>query len=46
MGVQEYAAHVVANKDRYDTETVRQANLARTFKKMGTKVVKKGRRIS
>lgn len=28
-----YARHVLAHKDRYDTATVRQANLARTLKK-------------
>ena len=34
MTVQEFASHVRAHKGDYDTETVRQANLARTFKKM------------
>jgi hypothetical protein len=34
MTVQEFASHVRAHKEDYDTETVRQANLARTFKKM------------
>ena len=35
--VQEYASQVLSNPDRYDTKTVRQANLAKTFKKMSKK---------
>lgn len=31
MGVQAFAAHVLANKDSYDTKTVEQANFARNF---------------
>jgi hypothetical protein len=34
MTVQAFAAYVLENKDRYDAKTVKQANLARTFKKM------------
>lgn len=30
-GVQEYARHVLANKDKYSTATVKQANFARNF---------------
>jgi len=37
MGVQEFANKVLANKEKYDTKTVRQANLAKTFKKMSKK---------
>ena len=33
MGVQEYASHVLANKENYPTSTVRQANFARNAKK-------------
>lgn len=36
MGVQEFAAHVRAHKGDYDSHTLRQANLARTFKKMAS----------
>jgi hypothetical protein len=32
-GVQEFARHVLANKDEYSTKTVKRANLARTFSK-------------
>lgn len=31
MTVAEFRRHVLANKDDFDTTTVRQANLARTF---------------
>ena len=31
MGVQEYASHVLAPNSSADTQTKRQANLARTF---------------
>jgi len=34
MTVQQFAAHVDANKDKYSTRTERQANLAQTFAKM------------
>jgi len=34
MGVQTYARKVLANKSKYSATTVRQASLARTFKKM------------
>ena len=34
MSVQEFAAKVMANKGDYDEKTVKQANLAKTFKKM------------
>ena len=34
MSVQQFAAHVDANKDKYSTRTERQANLAQTFAKM------------
>ena len=30
-GVQEYARHVLANKDKYSASTVKQANFARNF---------------
>lgn len=30
-GVQEYARHVLANKDKYPPSTVKQANFARNF---------------
>lgn len=33
MGVQEYASHVLANKDRYSSTLVRRANFARSSKK-------------
>jgi hypothetical protein len=33
MGVQEFARHVLANKDDYPTSTVKQANFARNAKK-------------
>ena len=29
MGVQEFASHVLANKDNYSTATVKQANFAK-----------------
>jgi hypothetical protein len=32
-GVQEYARHVLANKDKYPSSTVKQANFARNFGK-------------
>ena len=32
QGVQEYASHVLANKGKYDSSTVRQANFARNSK--------------
>ena len=34
MSVQQFAAHVDKNKDKYSTRTERQANLAQTFAKM------------
>ena len=34
MSVQAFAAHVIAHKGDYDEKTVKQANLAKTFKKM------------
>ena len=34
MSVSEYAAKVTANPDEYDKTTVRQANLAKTLKKL------------
>lgn len=34
MPVSEYAAKVTANPDEYDKTTVRQANLAKTLKKL------------
>lgn len=37
MSVQEYANYVLDNKDKFDTETIRQANLAKTFKKIARK---------
>lgn len=33
MSVQAYANHVMDNEDKFDTRTIRQANLARTFNK-------------
>jgi|TARA_R100000541_G_scaffold16304_2_gene25915 hypothetical protein len=33
-GTQTFASRVLANPERYDSKTVKQANLARTFKKM------------
>lgn len=33
MGVQEFAAHVMAHKDKFDTTTIREAILAMRFKK-------------
>lgn len=37
MSVQAYAAKVSANPKAYDARTVKQANLAKTFKKMAGK---------
>jgi hypothetical protein len=37
MGVQEFARHVLANKDDYPTSTVKQANFARNAKKWNKK---------
>ena len=37
MSTQAFAARVLANKDKYDTRTVRQAALAKTLMKMGKK---------
>jgi hypothetical protein len=34
MGVQEFAAHVLANKDKFSTTTIRRAVLAQRFNKM------------
>lgn len=34
MGVQEFAAHVMANKSKFSPTTVKRASLARTFKNM------------
>lgn len=34
-GVQEYARHVLANKGKFSTRTVQQANLAKRFGKGG-----------
>lgn len=33
MGVQEFAKHVLANKDKYSTTLIRRANFARNAKK-------------
>ena len=33
-GTQTFASRVLANQEKYDSKTVKQANLARTFKKM------------
>ncbi len=38
MSVQEFASHVLANKEDYDSTTVKQAKLARTFKKMAKRM--------
>jgi len=32
--VQQYASQVLANPDNYDTKTVKQANLAKTFNRI------------
>ena len=37
LSVAAFAAKVHANPDRYDDRTVKQANLARTFRKMARK---------
>lgn len=37
MSVQDFARTVIANKDKYDDKTVKQAVLARTFKRMAQK---------
>lgn len=37
MSVQEFAMHVLANKGNYDGTTIKQAALARTFKKIANK---------
>lgn len=37
MTAQEFARVVTSNPDKYDTKTVRQANLAKTFAKMAKK---------
>jgi hypothetical protein len=37
MSVSEFAAAVTANPDKYDKTTVRQANLAKTLKKLRKK---------
>jgi len=42
MGVQEYAAKVTKSDSKASTKTKRQANLAKTFKKMGKKKKVKG----
>jgi hypothetical protein len=34
MSTSEYAAKVTSNPDEYDAKTVRQANLAKTLKKL------------
>ena len=34
MDVKEFASKVAANPDKYDTRTVRQANLAKTLRKL------------
>ena len=34
MDVKEFASKVTANPDKYDTRTVRQANLAKTLSKL------------
>lgn len=34
MSVSEFAAKVTANPDKYDKSTVRQANLAKTLRKL------------
>lgn len=33
MGVQEFASHVLANKDKYNSKLVKRANFARNVKK-------------
>ena len=42
MGVQEYAAKVTKPGSKASTKTKRQANLAKTFRKMGRKKKAKG----
>ena len=37
MSVQEFAEKVLANPEKYDPKTVKQANLARTFAKIAKK---------
>jgi hypothetical protein len=37
MAVQEFANHVLANKSKFSTTTVRRANLAKTFKREANK---------
>lgn len=37
MSVQEFAEKVLANPEKYDSKTVKQANLARTFAQMAKK---------
>ena len=34
LSVKEFASRVTANPDKYDTRTVRQANLAKTLRKL------------
>ena len=34
LSVKEFASRVTANPDKYDTRTVRQANLAKTLSKL------------
>ena len=41
MSVQAYARKVSANPGNYDSRTVKQANLAKTFKKMAKSKKKK-----
>ena len=41
MSVQEFANKVMANPEKYDQKTVKQANLARTFQKMARRRKKK-----
>lgn len=37
MSVAEFRSYVLSHKDDFDTSTVRQANLAKTFAKMARK---------
>jgi len=41
MGVQEYADYVLKNKEKFDTKTIRQANLAKVFARLARKKKKK-----
>lgn len=37
MGVQEFANYVIAHREEFDVKTLKQANLAKTFKKIAEK---------